>query len=602
MRLVFDIETDGLLDSLTKVHSLVIKDVDTKKVYSCTDRGGWLYVSDGLKLLEKADEIIGHNIINFDIPALQKLYPGFSPKGKVTDTLVLSSLIYTNLKDIDLGLMKSGRLPGKLWGSQSLKAWGYRLGILKGSFHEDADWSVWTPDMQAYCEQDVEVTEALFLKLESKQYSPAAIELEHKFATIIQKQVEYGFLFDQNAASSLYADVASKRSEIALKVVEAFGSWYAKKGPVVVPKRTVTYKDPLRGDRTEGAAFSPVEHVVFNPSSRDHIASILKRRYGWEPIEFTDGGKPKVDETVLSGLDYPEAKLLAEYFLLQKRAGQIAEGDQAWLKVVKKDGRIHGPVRTNGAVTGRCTHSHPNVAQVPAVGVPFGEQCRACFTVPRGRLLVGCDASGLELRCLAHYMARWDGGAYVDVILNGDIHTVNQKAAGLPTRNNAKTFIYAFLYGAGPEKIGSIVGKGVSAGKKLMTRFLDRTPALKNLKAAVAEAAKRGYLIGLDGRHLHVRSAHAALNTLLQSAGALVMKQALIILHDDLTAAGYVHGEHYAFVANIHDEFQIEVDEALAETVGQMAADAIRKAGEHFNFRCPLAGEYKIGSNWAETH
>jgi len=601
LRLVFDIETDGLLDDMTKVHSLVIKDVVSKQQWSCADKPGYVPLIQGVRLLNEADEIIGHNIINFDIPALKKVFE-FNPKGKVTDTLVISSLIYTNLKDIDIGLMKKGVLPNKLWGSQSLKAWGYRLGVLKGDFHEDADWSLWSPEMQEYCEQDVEVTIALLEKLESKNYSPQAIELEHRFATIIQKQIEYGFLFDVQAASSLYAEIAAKRAEIEQKVVKVFGSWYAPSGPVVTPNRSVSYKDTLRGDRTEGCPFTPIKHVTFNPSSRDHIAFILKRRFGWEPTEFTDGGKPKVDETVLSGLDYPEARLLAEYFLLQKRAGQIAEGDQAWLKTVKSDGRIHGSVRTNGAVTGRCTHSHPNVAQVPAVGVPFGEQCRACFTVPRGRRLVGCDASGLELRCLAHYMARWDGGAYADVILNGDIHTVNQKAAGLPTRNNAKTFIYAFLYGAGPEKIGSIIGKGADAGKKLMARFLDRIPALKNLKQAVATAAKRGYLIGLDGRHLHVRSEHAALNTLLQSAGALVMKQALIILYDDLTAAGYVHGKHYAFVANIHDEFQIEVDEDIAEMVGQMAAEAIRKAGEHFNFRCPLAGEYKIGGNWAETH
>ena len=200
-------------------------------------------------------------------------------------------------------------------------------------------------------------------------------------------------------------------------------------------------------------------------------------------------------------------------------------------------------------------------------------------------------------------MAKHDGGEYAKVILEGDIHSVNQSAAGLPTRDNAKTFIYAFLYGAGDAKLGSIVGKGRQAGAKLRSKFLAGLPALEKLVRGVKKrAAEKGYLIGLDGRKLHIRSDHAALNTLLQSAGALVMKKALVILDADLQAAGLVPGVHYEFLANVHDEWQIEVDEDKAEFVGKTAQAAIRKAGDYFGFRCPLDGEFKIGRNWAETH
>jgi DNA polymerase I-like protein with 3'-5' exonuclease and polymerase domains len=283
--------------------------------------------------------------------------------------------------------------------------------------------------------------------------------------------------------------------------------------------------------------------------------------------------------------------------MIQKRLGQLAEGKEAWVKL-EKNGRIHGRVNTNGAVTGRCTHSNPNMAQVPAVRAPYGKECRELFTVAKGYKMVGADASGLELRCLAHFMGKWDEGAYAKELLEGDIHTANQKAAGLETRDQAKTFIYAFLYGAGDAKIGTVVGKGQEEGAKLRANFLKKTPALKYLKDAVEKAAKRGYLLGLDGRKLWIRSEHAALNTLLQSAGALVMKKACCILDKMIKESGF----DAKFALNVHDEWQIEVKEEVAELVGNLAVQAIRDAGDFFNFRCPLDGEFRVGNNWAETH
>ena len=291
------------------------------------------------------------------------------------------------------------------------------------------------------------------------------------------------------------------------------------------------------------------------------------------------------------------AELVKEYLLLQKRIGQV----ESWLEAVKEDGRVHGRVITNGAVTGRMTHSSPNMAQVPNAGSVYGHECRECWTVEEGNVLVGCDASGLELRMLAHYMK--DEG-YVRTVTEGsskdgtDVHTVNQRAAGLATRDAAKTFIYAFLYGAGDAKIGTIVGGTAKDGERLKRKFLEQTPALASLIKRVASAAAKGWVPGLDGRKIWVRSEHAALNSLLQGAGAIVMKKALCIFYDKIKANKWP----VKLVANVHDELQFECSKEIAEEVGKAARMSIIEAGEFYKLRCPLDGEYKIGKNWKETH
>jgi len=338
------------------------------------------------------------------------------------------------------------------------------------------------------------------------------------------------------------------------------------------------------------------KEVRFNPSSRQQIAEKLIG-LGWKPTKKTEKGSVIVDEGTLQGLKFPEAQMIAEYFMLQKRIGQI----ESWLEVVGKDGRVHGRVITNGAVTGRMTHMKPNMAQIPNSGSPYGPECRQCWTVEEGNVLVGCDASGLELRMLAHYMKDEN---YVKTVTEGsskdgtDVHTVNQKAANLQTRDQAKTFIYAFLYGAGPAKIGSIVGGSSKDGQKLIDSFLEGTPALKRLRNKVSLYASEGYVPGLDGRKIWVRSEHAALNSLLQGAGAIVMKKALVLLDLRIKELGV----NAKFVANVHDEWQIECSEVYADIVGKVAVQSIRDAGIAYNLRCPLDGEYKVGRNWRETH
>ena len=663
--LIFDIETDGLLEETTKLHSLVIQDFDTKKVYSCTDNSPCcLSLAEGLSLLQEADKIVGHNIICFDVPVLKKLYPDWNPKGTIRDTLTISRLIYPDMNDRDYARSrydKRFRLPSKFFGRHSLKAWGYRLAEEKDEFGETTDWQQWSPEMQMYCEQDVTVTVRLWQHILERDYSEKAIRLEHQFQQIIFQQEQNGFPFDYEAAGKLYAELCAEREEIKQRLQDLFppvdkGDWFIPK----VNNKTKGYK--------KGVKIWRPKIVPFNPASRDDIAERLKSVHGWQPAEFSDTGKPKIDDEVLQSLPYPEAKELARYFLLQKRLGQIGDGAQAWLKVAKKENinvyaaqsrntlpstlyRIHGRVTTNGAVTGRCTHHDPNLAQVPAVGVPWGHECRSLFYAPDNWRLLGCDASGLELRCLAHYMARYDNGAYAQVILHGDIHWANAQNLGLVPKDMerdkdneeteyfrnkvAKRFIYAFLYGAGGYKIGTVCGltdaekdkyatdKRIRSlanrlaergephdpetlaytlkGTDLKAKFLKTLPALDSLiKDVQATVKERGTLYGIDKRVLPVRSQHSALNTLLQSAGALAVKKATCLLWDYLDEAGLSRDVQQ--VAHIHDEFQLLVREGIEEQVGQIAVRSFQDAGKYFNFRCPLDGEYKIGSNWAETH
>jgi len=595
--LIFDIETDGLLDDVTKIHCLVIRNTETNEAVTFGPEGCDQPLGPGLQVLMETNQIItGHNVIKYDIPVIQKLYPWFTvDKAKVFDTLVATRLIYANVKETDNVLLKKGTLPGKLFGSHSLAAWGHRLGNHKGDY--TGGWEKFSQEMLTYCVQDTEVTKDLYLKIVNENYSQQSLDLEHSVAWLMAQQERNGFHFDMPKAATLLTKLVQRRGELERELKEYFGSWTVDL-PEFVPK--VNNK---KLGYTKGVAVKKSKTVDFNPSSRDHIADRLITLYGWKPVDFTEGGKPMVDEVVLAKLDYPPCKLLTEYLLIQKRISQLNEGGQAWMKCEKK-GKIHGSVNPNGAVTGRATHSYPNISQVPSSGSPYGHECRELFTVPSGWLLVGADASGLELRCLAHFMAKWDDGKYADVLLKGDIHTENQKAAGLQTRPQAKTFIYAFLYGAGDAKIGSIVGGDAGAGRKLKNKFLRSLPALGRLVEAVQGAAKRGYLLGLDGRRIFVRSSHSALNTLLQGAGAIVCKQWLVLLEEKLSAE-FKHGwdGDYAFCAWSHDECQIACrTPEIANRVAELATQCVNLAGDHFNFRCPLAGEHKIGTNWSQTH
>lgn len=637
MALIADIESNGLLDTVTRVHLLGLKDTVTGNKLAIREAG----MKVGLQMLNKADTVVMHNGIKFDIPAIQKVYPWFDiQQHKIVDTLVLSRLIYPHLKDLDY---RRKNFPMRLSGSHSLEAWGHRLGCHKGEY--TGGWDEWNQDMEDYCLQDLEVTHKLYDHLCEQNPSIVAWVIEHMVAWIIARQERHGFWFNEAKAVALYGKLSQRKHELEVQLRERYGFIYKRDGnPVSYSKDTGFSAKKMIPNVQGGAQFCKVKHVPFNPGSRDDIIAVLTYKHGWKPKEFTDGGKPKVDETSLKGMSFPTAPLFNEYFLVTKRIGQVAEGQKAWLKLVKEDGRVHGSVNTNGAVTGRMTHADPNMAQVPAGYSPYGHECRECFGVPPGKRQVGADASALELRDLAGYMSKYDKGAYITTVIKGrkedgtEMHTVNRKALGIDSRDDAKTWFYAFIYGAGDEKLGSIllktpeerreywanspsarwiyqqrkeqgrpVTKGqacmIDRGAKAREDFLTNIPALGALTKAVQEKAKKtGYLIGLDGRKLYVRGQHSALNTLLQSAGAVQMKLALIILDASLQAKGFRPGISYEFVANVHDEWQIECDEEIADEVGRTAVESIRKAGEELGFACPLDGEYKVGRSWAETH
>lgn len=638
--LLFDTETDGLVDALTRIHILCVRDTDTGAVTRYRRNDTEDNIEVGLRVLMAHTQargfIGGHNVIKFDIPAIQKVYPWFKVDERyVIDTLVLTRAIYPDLRELDAKLIRKGTLPKQMQKRHSLEAWGHRLGVHKAGYEGDPSiidvrvraaekWLRWNMAMEDYCEQDLAVTAKLLDTMHTSKtgliwFQPEpveAVQLEHDVQWIIARQERHGFLFDQKAAVRLYSLLTQRKLEIESEIKDIFPPFYVRTGELI-PKA-----DNKRFGYTKGAPVTIIKKVEFNLGSRDHVALMLRRRYAWEPTEYTNDGKAKIDETVLAGLTYPEAKRLAEFFMVDKRLGQLAAGKEAWLKHVQKDGRIRGGVTTNGAVTGRMTHQKPNIGQTPSTRSPYGAECRALFIVAALKVLVGADADALELRCLAHFMARYDGGDYVKVVLEGkkengtDIHSVNARALGLDPkaavlglqtgRDIAKTWFYAFIYGAGDEKLGLILTgkKGAQRrGKKSRDDFMANLPALGKLVKAVREAVqKRGQLRGLDGRVLAVRSQHAALNTLLQSAGAIVMKRALVILDVKLQELGFVPGIHYEFVANVHDEWQIECDEDKGETIGKLAAQAIAEAGAHYGFRCPLGGAYAIGKSWADTH
>jgi len=573
--LIFDIEADGLTPS--KVWCIVAKDIDKQEIY----KFGPDELRDGIKLLEEADVLIGHNILGYDMPVLEKLH-GATFKCDVLDTLVMSRL-YQPVRE----------------NGHSLKTWGYRVKFYKQEQPDDFD--EYTPEMLEYCVQDVLLNEKVYFALldEGKNFDPASLELETEVARIMIEQEQTGFLFDVEKAMKLLAKLKARMTEVEDEVQITFKPKLVDVKEVTpklkkdgtLSKSGLTSEEYERLQETQNIKpFMRQELQEFNLGSRKQIGEYLMD-FGWKPERFTPTGQPIVDEGTLKKITHiHEARLIAEFLLLQKRIAQIS----SWIDELQGE-RVHGKVIPNGTITGRMTHRNPNLAQVPSIHTPYGEECRACWIVPTGYKLLGIDASGLELRILAHYM---NDELYIDEVINGDIHTTNQELAGLESRDKAKTFIYALIYGAGDEKLGKVVGGNREDGKRLRKRFLTNLPSLETLTNRVREASRRGFLKGLDGRKIFVRSEHAALNTLLQGGGAIVMKKAMCILHTHIQ----LNTLDAKFVANIHDEWQMQVKESIVEFTGLTGVEAIEKAGKHFNLRCPLTGEYKVGENWSETH
>lgn len=645
-RLAFDLEADNLLPDVTKVHCIVSADVDTGEQHVF----GPSEIPAALEHLEKADVSIAHNGLRYDWPVLEKLFGFKVPFLKKRDTLVIGRTIHPNIKENDsrfnATLIKRGQpAMGAMFGSHSIEAWGLRLGIPKVGAGI-TDWSQWTQEIQDRCVGDIATMVRLWKYLNPDAYSQQALALEHRVAVVCEEITTDGWPFNMAKATALHVRLVGEKAELEAQLKAQFGSWWQDNGEF-----TPKVNNKARG-YVKGQTCTKIERIDFNPSSRQHI-ELCMRKLGWKPVEFTEGGQAKLDEEIIENIasEYPQLAGLTKYLTIEKRLGQLADGPQAWLKHVGKDGRVHAAYNPMGAVTSRASHFHPNIAQVPTNSSLYGHECRELFYVPEdwGQQL-GADASGLELRCLAHYMAKHDGGAYGKLILEGDVHWENVLAMGLIAlmprdfqdalhtllrELGAKRFLYAWLYGAGDEKAGRIIleacraayklgPEGVavykkffgddmapasrllkSVGKELKNQFLHKTPALAKLVHIVkGQAEAYGALKGLDGRRLPIRYAHAALNTLLQSAGAILCKQWLCDARDALLADGLKRGWDGDFVILgwIHDEVQIACRNGLGDRIGRLLTSAAQRAGEPFKFRIALDSDYKLGKSWADTH
>lgn len=593
--LIADVETNGWLETMDRLWTIQIGDADTEEVTIYADQPGYPPLAEGAERLRKADRVVFHNGIKFDSDAVNRFYPGAVRREALFDTLVAARLLNPEERE------------------HSLEAWGRRLGVAKGDYK--GDFLTFTDELVTYARQDIVVGRALYHKVKVVETWGQSCQLEHDTAWAIKAQVLNGFRLNVPKAQELEATLRGEVAEMTEALRDVFPPRYvAKEKEPFVPKG-----DNKAQGYVKGCPLTKVTLQVFNPASRKQVADRLKG-LGWKPKAFGPAGDPTVDEAVLATLPFPEAQRLVAFFEKQKLLGQLSDGKAGWLKLVKPDGRVYGSVNTNGAVTGRMSHSTPNMAQVAS-----DHRMRECWIPRDGWTLVGVDAEGLEARMLAHYLARYDGGAFSKMLLEGkkengtDVHSANRDAVirigYAVNRDGAKTLLYALMYGAGDAKLGRTVidnllaqglprpkeknpkAIGDKVRKALATSMVGIDKLVEDIQKAIA---KTGYLRGLDGRHLFIRSEHSALNTLLQGGGAIVMKKALCMFMDSF--APDRHGKVFGLCANVHDEVQMEVEPEFAAAFGEKFALSIAVAGEHFNLRCPLAGTAKVGASWAETH
>jgi len=609
-RLVFDVEADNLLDAATKVHCIVVADLDSDRI----DEYGPTQITAALEHLARATYLTGHNIAGYDLPLLQRLYSWTpSPGCVVVDTLVVSRLILPHLEDLDDQAAAMGDPSlGKLRGRHSLEAWGLRLDVPKIGT-DIVDWSAWTPALQERCVGDVRLCKTLWQFLQPDGYSPQALELEHAVAMICDRITQDGVPFDGEAAELLRQKWEARRVELEAQL-----------------------REQLPG--------------LKNPNSRLQIGRLLETR-GWVPERRTEKtGQPAIDDELLESLPsiYPDFAGLAEHDLLRRRLAQLTGGKQAWCKNISGDGRIHGGLVSIGTPHSRAKHLRPNLAQVPNAkkGGAYAAECRALFRAPAGWAFVTCDQANLQDRAFAHYLAAFDNGTYGRAFLSGvDQHWGSVIALGLvpagtqrdkenkihtALREGAKRFGYAFLFGAGNEKAGRIIYDTVRAadqidttlelqskffgntshpsetalirvGKQARAKFMDARPGLRQLRARLeAQASGCEWLLGLDGRRVPTRAKYTALNYAVTSAEAIICKRWLVLVCDELcTRFRYGWDGDVVITLWVHDEIAVCCKTEIAKQVGEILVRNAKEPGEFYGFKVPLDADCKIGVSWA---
>ncbi|WP_298951514.1 DNA polymerase [uncultured Methylobacterium sp.] len=705
-RLIFDIEGNDLLPGLTTFWCIAAVDLDTGEEFYWGVDVGPASLGQAIAFLGQADLLLAHNGIGYDYPAIEKLYPGWQRPAKAWDTQVIAKVVwpYDALVGPDLQRIKAGRMPGQFLKRHSLAAWGYRTGTHKGDY--TGGFSAWSPAMAVYLMGDIRGTLALWRLIEKRigwaegstdlKWPELTLEVENEVQRIIFEQEQDGVRFDREKAIRLVADLQNEQARIERKLVEAFGSWWQplcdpevgeeigatmERGLPQYPDITVRrvsektgkelkpYVGPPRESRTKGDRHVPIEWTTFNPGSRDHLGMRLQAVYGWRPKKFGKDGKPSVDESTLE--EIPDAvlpaemrRLILDYFVVTKTLAMVSKGKKSWLGLATDRDRIHGRMDTCGAVTRRCTHSNPNLSQVPSVrkakvkqddgstreevlhGLPgrYGPDCRSLFTANDGWEQTGVDASSLELILLGHYLAPTDGGAFRDRVCDPsrDPHAEHAVICGT-TRADAKTTIYLKIYGGSAYKLsldpGIIVTPDMVPGllkyrglpgllRSLEKRFdadfvaklddmqkarisrsrqiimaLDQgITGLADLQADVTKAAGRGWLKSFDGSKIHVRKPHAALNALLQSAGAIACKTWVMDLERNLRAEGLRKREDYHNILFVHDEVQLTHRPGLGPLIREVAERSMVAVGERYGLRGRFRTDGKTGPHWAATH
>lgn len=601
----FDFEANELLPKVTRIHSLVIRDAWTGELLfsgsSDSDPTRPDY-RDGYAILNEADICIGHNAIGYDFPLAEKIDGWITKKEARWDTMILAASRVTDQQDKDYAIFRKGKLPGEMIGRQSLEAWGYRLGCRKIQY--EGGWDEWSEEMQVYCEGDVEVLCHIWRYMYSLGFKEETMRVEMRLAEYLFHQERNGFPFDVDKAQALSVQLELDLVPLKKVLREFFGNL------VIKPQRKVLYpkKTQVRMGKqfVKGCGYCRLSIEEFNPGSDMQVVDALKRKYDWKPTVFTEKGNVQFDEPVIKSLEYPEREPLLKWAKVKKIQSMLEGGAKAWLKKVTDEGRIHHRCNQSGTVTHRAAHSNPNLGQTPSTDKPYGLECRSLFGPPKGWTQVGIDVSGLENVMLAHYAHKFDSGEFTKYVLEGDTHTAGMIAGGFTTeRPIFKTWWYAYLYGAGNEKLGKIIGKDIDGGKASRAKFQAGMKGIGLLVDDIQEVAEKGWFRLLDGRVVPCRSTHSALNTLLQGSGSVLVKFWIVYLYEELLEKFGQPGwdGRWSPLAWVHDEVQIASrDQEVTDFLMTRGVELIAKAGERFNLRCPITGEAKSGSSWADCH